>query len=206
MSVSLQVIVSDPTPDAMAYARALERRGATIATVEEAMRSRSPDGQPIPYVLAEPVPYVITRPHDGSLYRRLACCLDAEALHPANIGRMVTGAPYEVPPICQAVDEWLDSLEYEGEDLHDIHVVGHGLGAVIAAYLARRGVKAVVHTRTEWCVESLHLPTINASRIELPGRRVLQMPLNPPEFSRRLIDLVVERAAAIGNEMEGESE
>jgi len=197
MSISLQVIVSDPTPDAMAYARALERRGATVATADEALRSRSPDGQPIPYILAEPVPYVITRPHDGSLYRRLACCLDAEALHPLNIGRMVAGLPYDVPPICQAVDEWLDSLEYEREDVDDIHVVGHGLGSVIAAYLARRGVSGVVHTRTEWCGESLYLPTINASRIEVPGRRVLQLPLNPPEFSRRLIDLVVERAMEI---------
>lgn len=201
MSISLQVIVSNPTPDAMAYARALERRGATIATVEEALRSRSPDGQPIPYILAEPVPYVITRPHDGSLYRRFPCCLDAEALHPANIGRMVTGALYEVPPICQAVDEWLESLEHEGEDIDDIHIVGHGLGSVIAAYLARRGVSGVVHTRTEWAAEyaeHMGLPTINASRIEVPGRRVLQLPLNPPEFSRRLIDLVVERAMEIG--------
>jgi hypothetical protein len=30
MSISLQVIASNPTPDAMAYARALERRGARI--------------------------------------------------------------------------------------------------------------------------------------------------------------------------------
>ena len=197
MSISLQVIVPKPTPDAMAYARALERRGATIATVGAALRSRSPDGQPIPYILAEPVPYVITRPHDGSLYRRLACCLDAEALHPLNIGRMVAGLPYDVPPICQAVDEWLDSLEYEGEDIDDIHVVGHGLGSIIASYLTRRGIDSVTHTRTEWAAEYMDLPTINASRIEVPGRRALQLPLNPPEFSRRLIDLVVERAMEI---------
>lgn len=187
-AIPLQVIVSEPTPDALAYAHALEQRGAYIMQDDDEYHGE---------------PYVLTRPHDGSLYNIFPPHLDAEALHPTNIGRMVAGLlPYDVPPICQAVGEWLESLKEDDEDdIADlVHVVGHGLGSIIAAYLARRGLNSVTHTRTAWAAEYMDLPTVNASRLELPGERVLQLILNPPEFSRRLVDLVIERAVEIATE------
>ncbi|NCC85635.1 MAG: hypothetical protein EOM03_16145 [Clostridia bacterium] len=189
MNMSLEVIVSEPTPDALAYAHALERRGAQIVTPED-VRRRFFHGH------GYDVPYILARPHDGSLYKILPSRLDVEALHPLNIGMMISGQEFKVPPICQAVEEWLTD-----EEAHDaVHVVGHGLGSIIAAYLTQSALLSVVHSRTEF-FELQHpandMPVINATRKKLLGEGVLQLPLNPPEFSRRLVDLVMERAKRI---------
>ena len=185
----MKVIVTQPTADALSYARALVKRGFEMVVPQD----------PYHILVSTNEPVVMTRPVAPYVTGAIPQMYDVEGLGIENLGLLAAGDRDVHPPaIGVAVDWWLGPKTREPVD-----VIGHGLGTAIALWLSRRGW-TVCHWHYNDFRGTPHRPMINASRKSIArwydspeDGRLLDLPSNPPEFSRQLIDIVVDRAVEL---------
>ena len=187
----MKVIVTQPTADALSYARALVKRGFEMVVPQD----------PYHVLVSTNEPVVMTRPVAPYVTGAIPQMYDVEGLGIENLGLLAAGDRDVHPPaIGVAVDWWLGPKTREPVD-----VIGHGLGTAIALWLSRRGW-TVCHWHYNDFRGTPRRPIINASRKSISkwfdapeDGRLLDLPSNPPEFSRQLIDIVVDRAVEMGS-------
>ena len=183
----MKVIVTQPTADALSYARALVKRGFEMVVPQ--------DQYHVLVSMDEPV--VMTRPVVPYVTSAIPRMFDVEGLGIENLGLLASGDRDVIPPaIGVAVERWLNKAIVRDVA---VDVIGHGLGTVIALWLSRQGW-TVTHWKHSAFRATPNRPIVNASRTIIGNWfdpmdcRVLDLPSNPREFSQDLIDIVMGRA------------